>query len=93
MRRVSSGGLFALADCSWRAAPWAELPASRGSDSADLSWAGQYASSVNDRSLGDEKWWTVFNDPALQHLIRTALKQNYESCRLRLRACCRRSSR
>ena len=29
-------------------------------------------------SLGNEKWWTVFNDPVLQQLIRTALKQNYD---------------
>ena len=28
--------------------------------------------------LGNEKWWTVFNDPVLQQLIRTALKQNYD---------------
>ncbi len=29
-------------------------------------------------SLGDEKWWTVFNDPQLQALIREALSQNYD---------------
>ena len=29
-------------------------------------------------SLGDEKWWTVFQDPELQNLIRMALKQNYD---------------
>lgn len=29
-------------------------------------------------SLGNEKWWTVFHDPILQQLIRTALKQNYD---------------
>jgi multidrug efflux system outer membrane protein len=29
-------------------------------------------------SLGDEKWWTVFHDPELQTLIRTALQQNYD---------------
>ncbi|MGA7520981.1 MAG: efflux transporter outer membrane subunit [Acidobacteriaceae bacterium] len=28
-------------------------------------------------SLGNEKWWTVYRDPVLQQLIRTALKQNY----------------
>ena len=30
------------------------------------------------QSLGDEKWWEVFQDPALQGLIRTALKNNYD---------------
>ncbi len=29
-------------------------------------------------SLGNEKWWEVFQDPVLQQLIRTALQQNYD---------------
>ena len=29
-------------------------------------------------SLGDEKWWEVFQDQQLQTLIRTALKNNYD---------------
>jgi multidrug efflux system outer membrane protein len=29
-------------------------------------------------SLGDEKWWTVFQDDQLQVLIRTALTENYD---------------
>ncbi len=29
-------------------------------------------------SFGDQKWWEVFQDPQLQELIRTALKQNYD---------------
>ncbi len=29
-------------------------------------------------SFADQKWWTVFQDPVLQELIRTALKQNYD---------------
>jgi len=29
-------------------------------------------------SIGDQKWWEVFQDPQLQDLIRTALKQNYD---------------
>jgi len=29
-------------------------------------------------SLGNEKWWEVFQDPVLQQLIRTALEQNYD---------------
>jgi multidrug efflux system outer membrane protein len=28
--------------------------------------------------LGDEKWWTVFQDEELQNLIRVALQQNYD---------------
>src|SRR3974390_3712232 len=29
-------------------------------------------------SLGDEKWWEVFQDKQLQELIRTAIKNNYD---------------
>jgi outer membrane protein, multidrug efflux system len=29
-------------------------------------------------SLGDEKWWEVFQDKVLQDLIRTALRNNYD---------------
>jgi len=29
-------------------------------------------------SLGDQKWWEVFQDPQLQDLIRTALQRNYD---------------
>jgi outer membrane protein, multidrug efflux system len=29
-------------------------------------------------ALGDEKWWTVFQDPQLQELVREALSQNYD---------------
>ena len=29
-------------------------------------------------SLGNEKWWTVFQDPDMQALIRTALEHNYD---------------
>ncbi|HZS96407.1 MAG TPA: efflux transporter outer membrane subunit [Terriglobales bacterium] len=29
-------------------------------------------------SIGDEKWWEVFQDPQLQALIREALSQNYD---------------
>ncbi len=30
------------------------------------------------QSLGDQRWWEVFQDPTLQDLIRTALKNNYD---------------
>ena len=35
--------------------------------------AGQTAASI-----ADEKWWTVFQDPELQSLIREAISQNYD---------------
>ena len=33
---------------------------------------------ASSESLGDAKWWVVFQDEQLQALIRTALKQNYD---------------
>ena len=29
-------------------------------------------------SLGNEKWWTIFEDPVLQNLIRTAIRKSYD---------------
>ena len=46
-------------------APAASNPAASGSPSTG--------------SLGDEKWWEVFEDKELQELIRTALKNNYDA--------------
>lgn len=52
--------------------PVVNTPATyRGADPA--SPAPQTAS-----SFGDEKWWTVFEDPELQKLIRAALQQNFD---------------
>ena len=49
-------------------------------DASDKSYAqpqqGQAPPTV--QSLGDEKWWEVFQDPDLQSLVRTALKNNYD---------------
>lgn len=39
---------------------------------------GNAATRAASASLGDEKWWQVFQDPQLQDLIRTALQQNYD---------------
>jgi len=36
------------------------------------------AASPSTQSLGDQKWWEVFQDEELQKLIRTALQQNYD---------------
>jgi len=46
-------------------------PAYRGPD-------GSAAGTAAEKSLGDEKWWSVFQDEQLQKLIRTALEQNYD---------------
>jgi multidrug efflux system outer membrane protein len=47
------------------------------------AYRGATASSAGARpqatpSFGDLKWWNVFQDPVLQGLIRTALKQNFD---------------
>lgn len=51
-----------------------ESPSPRALQPADKP--GQPQSS--EPSFGDQKWWEVFQDPQLQELIRTALKQNYD---------------
>ena len=40
--------------------------------------AQQTTAITDEKSFGDQKWWEVFQDPQLQDLIRTALKQNYD---------------
>jgi multidrug efflux system outer membrane protein len=37
------------------------------------------AASASTQSLGEQKWWEVFQDERLQQLIRTALQQNYDA--------------
>jgi outer membrane protein, multidrug efflux system len=46
--------------------------------SQESSQTSQAASQSSQPSLGDQKWWEVFQDSQLQELIRTALKQNYD---------------
>jgi len=38
----------------------------------------EQANAAGSASLGDDKWWEVFQDDELQKLIRTALEQNYD---------------
>ena len=40
--------------------------------------SSQQTSQSAERSLGDQKWWEVFQDQQLRELISTALKQNYD---------------
>ena len=47
-------------------------------DSQPAGDSSQRSSTPSLQSLGDQKWWEVFQDPTLQDLIRTALKQNYD---------------
>src|SRR5579863_7196333 len=52
--------------------PSVDVPATyRGAMDADAATAAA-------ASLGDQKWWEVFQDPQLQQLVRTALQQNYD---------------
>ena len=58
----------------YRGAPQqnASQPASSGAQSP------QQVSQLPAKSIGDQKWWEVFQDPQLQQLIRTALEKNYD---------------
>lgn len=40
--------------------------------------AENQSAQASPKSLGDEKWWTIFQDQELQKLIRTALERNYD---------------
>ena len=64
---------------SYRGAPEASAqsnPTQQSSQPAGES--AQQVSTPGAQSLGDQRWWEVFQDPQLQDLIRTALKQNYD---------------
>jgi len=52
--------------------PVAQLP------EAYRSAAPTGALAADQPSLGDQKWWEVFQDEQLQELIRTALRQNFD---------------
>src|SRR4029077_4088283 len=41
--------------------------------------SGEEAASAPTQTLGEQKWWDVFQDEVLQKLIRTALQQNYDA--------------
>jgi multidrug efflux system outer membrane protein len=63
--------------------PKVDVPeAYRGAPSLDTKVSSEspkeQASTSAAKPLGDQKWWEVFQDPQLQELIRTALKQNYD---------------
>src|ERR1700750_3347513 len=63
--------------------PMADVPAAyRGAPSLKPPQPGEnpqrQSSTASAQSFGDQKWWDVFQDPQLQELIRTALKQNYD---------------
>ena len=52
--------------------------ATPSSPASPANQTGQPSGAPAAASLGDEKWWEVFQDPQLQSLIRTALKNNYD---------------
>ena len=63
------------APASFRGVTPAEAPTSPSAPaSSDLSNSGN----TTVVSLGEEKWWDIFQDRELQELIRTALKNNYD---------------
>jgi multidrug efflux system outer membrane protein len=76
MRRAAAVGLaFAVSACTVGpnyTRPIAHLP------DAYRSAAPIGATAANQPSLGDQKWWELFQDEQLQELIRTALRQNFD---------------
>jgi multidrug efflux system outer membrane protein len=75
--------LFVLAGCRLGpkyARPSVDAPGSFRGQAPELKKtdAASPSSPAAANSLGEEKWWTVFQDEQLQTLIRTALKNNYD---------------
>jgi multidrug efflux system outer membrane protein len=62
---------------AYRAAT-ADTPAADHAPAGQASAQSNAAAPIPIKSLGDEKWWDVFQDRELQNLIRTALKNNYD---------------
>jgi multidrug efflux system outer membrane protein len=60
---------------SFRGVSTSEAPTS---ESAPPATTPPVSSDVGNGSLGDEKWWEVFQDKELQGLIRAALQNNYD---------------
>jgi len=61
---------------TYRGAQAVQQPASP--DAQQPAQSNASAAQPSAQSLGNEKWWEVFQDPQLQSLIRTALKNNYD---------------
>jgi multidrug efflux system outer membrane protein len=90
MTLLFGGALLSMGACSVGPdykRPAVKVPAAyRGAGASEPLAAESVPSSSNPSassnsavaSLGDEKWWEVFEDKELQDLIRTALKNNYD---------------
>jgi outer membrane protein, multidrug efflux system len=65
------------APASFRGVTPTEEPAAAPAPASAASNPGA-SGSASAASIGDEKWWEVFQDKELQELIRTALKNNYD---------------
>ena len=57
---------------------WRPMRRTRPNQQSEQAKPEQQPAAPSAQSLGDEKWWEVFQDPELQSLIRTALKNNYD---------------
>jgi outer membrane protein, multidrug efflux system len=78
---VFTGVIVSLAGCSvgpnYRR-PLVDVPASYRTLTPNQSAQHPADQTAQATSLGDEKWWDVFQDEELQTLIRTALQNNYD---------------
>ncbi len=74
-RLTPAAALLLLAGCTVGPnykRPVVNVPPAYRADQIDTADTASHA------SLGDEKWWQVFQDDQLQQLIRTGLKQNFD---------------
>ena len=77
MKRLTLAAfLFSLAGCT--VGPNYKKPAVNTPAIYRGEIPSQPSVAASPQSLGNEKWWELFQDPVLQQLIRTALQQNYD---------------
>ena len=77
MRRSVALACIAILGCGCTVGPNYKKPAANVPGTY-RGLAEEEAGKTEPGSLGDQKWWEVFQDEQLRSLIRTALQQNYD---------------
>ena len=79
---MAASSLLMLSGChlkqEYKRPPVVEATQFRGDTVAAAQQEPQSNGQKSAASLGDAKWWTIFDDPELEKLIRQALEQNFD---------------
>lgn len=77
MRKLAALALLAILSAGCAVGPNYKRPSVNAPDTY-RGLTTEEAAKTESASLGDQKWWQVFQDEQLQEMIRTALQQNYD---------------